>query len=395
MGFAPRRKEGMMNRMLYRVLLSLLTLFLTGCDSGFTKLGASDYGVVFSAMPRFVGGGLAGKVLEPGEMEFIWPWETVYRFDTSRQTIGWGGIGEGGTPGQIDYVETRTSDGNEVGLAISVQYHIDPKRIPYILQNVAVDDGGVRRLVEAISRADIRTHMNVLRTRDYFKPERTQTAIDCVEAALASRLEREGIIIDDVVYKDHRFERRFPDGRVDQSFQDQIDRTQAVKQQREQELKRVKTVVEKKKQELNEEQARYNRLINEAKGYKQQAMFRGDAHFKAKQNESEQIRAKGMAEVEGLKKQIEALSGPGGEALLRLALVRELLGSNPGFVIYNSSGEANLGLDIKRIDAGELLRAAGIAGIASEISQLPASPPPPPAEPLLPGVSLTPGVSTD
>ena len=67
----------------------------------------------------------------------------------------------------------------------------------------------------------------------------------------------------------------------------------------------------------------------------------------------------GQAEVEGLRKRIEALSGPGGEALLKTELVDHLTKNNPKFVILNTSNQAAGSVDLMRIDANDLLSRAG------------------------------------
>ncbi len=343
------------------LLLPLGALFsLSACDSGFQKIEASEHAVVFSAIPRFIGGGVRDKVLQPGEMEFVFPWESLYRLDTSLQSIAWGGVGSGDRKEVEDYVETRALDGNEVGLAITVQYHIIPEKVPYIIQNVGIDDLAIKSLVTAVARADIRTHMNVLNTRDFFSPEKRQSAVDQVKLALKGRLEPEGIAIDNVIYNDHRFERRLQDGTVDRSYQEQIDRTQAINQETQQEKKKIATVVESKKQEFSEAQALVNRRVQEAEGFKRQATLRGDGFLQAKKNEAEQVTALGTAEVEGLKKQIAALSGPGGRALLKLALVDQLLKGNSKFILLNNGKGGAGAIDINRVDSNDLLREAGI-----------------------------------
>ncbi len=323
--------------MIRRILLSFFVLTLSACQSGFQTMESSEHAIVFNALPRFVGGGIREKTLEPGEMEFIFPWQSLYRIDTSVQSISWGDVGRGDNKAVEDLVETRALDGNEVGLSIIVQYKINPKMLEHVVTKIGPSNDHVRRLVAAIARADIRTHMNMLRTRDFFSPNERQAAVVRVEEALKSRLEPEGIIISSVIYNDHRFERRLADGTFDRSYQEQIDKTQALNQETQQEKKKVAAVVERKKQEFNEEQARVNRVLEDVEGYKRQASLRGDAYFKAKENKAEQITAVGMAEVEGLKKQIAALSGPGGKALLRLTLVQALIANNPKFVLVNSA----------------------------------------------------------
>ncbi len=347
-------------------LLLILSLFITSaCDTGFEQLGTSEHAIIFSALPTFVGGGIKNKVAQPGEKVFVMPWDTLYRVETSIQSIGWGGKGYGSSAEQDNYIETRSLDGNEVGLAITVQYQVNPEQLAHVVKSVGSSDESIRNLISLCARADIRTHMNVLRTRDFFDPELRRKAVEQVKEALATRLQEEGIIIHDVIYYDHRFERRLENNQIDRTYQEQIDQTQATNQETEQEQKKIVTVIERKKQEYNEALARVNRISEEADGYKNQAISRGESFFQAKKNEAEQILAIGMAEVEGLKKQIAALSGPGGKALLRLSVAQALVQQSPRFVLMNTSG-GDKGIDLSRVDTNELMYQAGIFAGMSE-----------------------------
>jgi hypothetical protein len=329
----------------------LATVIILSVLSGCQKMEAGEYGVVFSALPPWLGGGVKESVIEPGEVQITMPWHTVYRVKSSDRSISWGAKGE------ENYVETRALDGNEVGLAITIQYAVDRKMAPLVVQRIGTEPDAVDRLVAAVARADIRTHMNILRTRDFFSPEKRQAAVSQVKVALQRRLEPEGVIIRDVIYNDHRFERRLESGVIDRSYQDQIERTQAINQEIEQEEKKVATVVEQKKKEANEAQARVNRVVEQVEGHKRQATIRGDAYLEAQKNQAEQVRALGMAEVEGLKKQVEALKGPGGRAILRLEIVKRLLSSDPRFVLLNSKSS---GVQVERMDSNELIRQLGV-----------------------------------
>ncbi len=350
---------------LSRIIFSLILIAgLAACDSGFQTLEAGEYGVKFAKLPPWGGGGVQNKVIEPGEKTFVMPWEDLYRIDTTIESISWGSRGSGNRPSVEDSVQTRTVDGNEVLLAITVQYHVDPKKVKHIIQYVAGEKDSIgeriRTLVSSVARADIRTHMNVLSTRDFFSQEQRQIALDRLREAMNARLIDEGIIIDSVIYNDHRFERVLSDGTVDDSYQQKIDQTQATNQETEQEIKRVSVVVEEKKIQFNEEQAKVNREIEEAKGRKDQATLRGDSYFKARSLESERVRVVGKEEIEGLKKRIEALQGPGGEALLKMEIAEEIIKANPKFFILNSGDGKEESLGVQRTDTNELLRQIGI-----------------------------------
>lgn len=352
------------------VLLSLLVLLvLSACDAGFKTVGDTEHAVLFRATPTwlpFYGGGLEKRVFEPGGTVFVLPWEQLYTLDTSLRTIGWGGVGQGNNLEVEDYVETRALDGNEVGLAMTVSYQVDPQMLPHVIERVGDSNEKLTELVAIVARADIRTHMNTLYTWDFANEGERRRAVEQVMKAMNKRLGPEGIIVRNVIYNAHRFERALGDGNYDRSYQEKIDQTQATNQETQQEKRKVAGVVEDKKRQYNEELARVNRVVAEAEGKKLQSTLRGDSYLQAKTIEADQVRQVGMSEVEGLKKRIAAWSGPGGEAMLRLELADYLTKNKPKFFLLNSPSEGKGGLDVTRIDANDLLRQSGIVSAISE-----------------------------
>ena len=344
------------------IMLSLVLAF-TGCNSGFQKMGAGEYGVKFRALPQILGGGIGRNVIYPGEMEFIYPWETVYRVDTTVQSIGWGGSNQGSNRSQADYIHTRAKDGNEVGLAINIQFHVRPEMVTHVVQYVGVDK--IKPLVAAVARADVRTHMNALNTSGFINPQERSAVLNAVKNAINHRLDREGITIDEVIYVDHRFERKLASGEVVDTYQQIIDTTQAKRQEVLREPKQRDAKVKEKERDYFDAQARVNKVLEEAKGYEAQAAAKGNNYLKEKQNIAEQILATGLAEVEGLKKQVAALSGDGGKALLRLSVARELANNKAKFVMLNTGDKTN-SFDINRVDTNDLIKQMGLATVAQE-----------------------------
>jgi len=348
---------------LFLILVSLQ--FATACT--WQSMEAGEYGVLFDELPRGIGGGVSDSIVGPGETRLVWVWQKLYRVDTTFQVIGWGDQGKGTNPRSADYVETRAQDGNEVGLAISIRYHVDPKRVRHVIQKVGQTNEEVRKLIAAVARADIRTHMNILNTRDFFRQDKRASAVEQVKHAMNARLEPEGIIIDAVIYTDHRFERSMGEGNApDSSYQKQIDETQAKNQETEREEKRRAAIVQQKGKEKEVEQARFNRQIESAKGFRRQAQKKGDSYLEAKKNEAAQIKTAGLNEVEAMKKRIEALSGPGGKALLRLDIAKALSKNKPNFVLLNSAGKGGSGIELNKVDTNKLLDQAGFFSAMNE-----------------------------
>lgn len=361
-------------RTFFRVLALASVLFLCACQ----KMESTEYGVRFRKLPTFFFGGVASKVIAPGETTPVLPWDSIYRFDTSIKDLSWGrGPGEGGAAQGDDlrrgYVHTRALDGNEVALAMTIRYRVlpDPEKLRLLVTQVTTSDEGVQELVSAVGRADMRTAMNALTTDKFLDEAERYRAVDAARAEMQRRLEPLGIEILRVNLDDFRFERVGRDGTVDTSYQDKLTEIQKLHQDTEREGSRIATVKAKKAQELNNAAAVVNRQVAEADGYKAQAMVRGDSYYEAKSNEAEALLAAGKAEVTGIIERIAALSGPGGEAILRLELARHLLQSNPQFVLMGEGG-GNSSMEVRRVDTNELLQQMGLLDALRQDSRTPA-----------------------
>lgn len=346
-----------------------LVCALSGCDSGFKTMNVGEYGAVFSALPpmEVMGrklGGMQKRVLLPAETEFIFPWETLYRFDTSIQTLDWGAVGEGSDAKTEDHIYMRSADGNEVALAVAIQYHVIPEKVPHVIQYVGPTADDVRRSVSAIARADIRTQMNALLTRDiYSRESKLKTkAIAQVERALRARLEPEGIAVDAFIYKIHRFSRLKSDGKVDDSYQQLLEQTQAKEQETEQEVKRRFALEKEYEQKYQVAEGEVNRRVQIAEGQRNAMKRRGELYLDAQQSRASAVLETGRAEAEGIQKKIEALSGPGGEKLVQREIIKELVKAKPRFIILGGKDGGSSKVDFQRIDMNDLIRQAGFFG---------------------------------
>ena len=335
--------------------LALLAVVFSGCQ----QMGPTEYGLRFRRLPPFLGGGVSKTTIAPAQIAILWPWDSIYRFDTSVRDVSWGS-GKSDSTDAGSFVHTRALDGNEVALAVTVRYRISTEadKLVKLLEEVGISDDEIRDLVVSVGRAEIRTKMNALRTAEFLDEKSRYEAVDSVKSAMVSRLGPYGIEVQRVSLDGYKFERILRDGAVDSSYQEKLTEIQKLREDTEREKLRIDTIRAKKQQEFNETQAVVNRRVAEAEGYKKQAGLRGEAYYEARANESKAITAQGKAEVEGLIEQINALSGPGAEAILKLELAKSLIKSNPKFVVLGSSSGGN-GIDVKRLDTNELLSQLG------------------------------------
>lgn len=341
-----------------------LALFLacSGCQlDPFEVLGSTEHGVKFSALPPLLGGGVEERVYGPKQKVLMMPWERLYRMDTSLQSLSWGEAGEGDNKDVQDFVHTRAIDGNEVALAMTVTYRVVPEKLSYVIQHVGVSTEDIRRLVTTLARADIRTQMNFLRTEDFATAER-QKKVEEVKGRMNAQLLPEGIEIVEVIYEKGLFYRQRADGTTDSSYQDQMNETEQTHQRTEQERNRLKTVEEEMKQKFTVAEGEFFRVREQADGQLRQAEQRAVAKFDALKRDADRVQAVGLSEIEGMKREIAALSGPGGRAIVRREIAKGLEQNDPRMIVLSESNHGGSGsIDVNRLDTNEIIRQLGLA----------------------------------
>ena len=342
--------------------LLLLCVMLSGCNNWFQKMEETEHGIIFRNLPPFLGGGISNNVVSPGELVFLFPWDTIIRLNTASQDVT---LGEGGEDQKElgDFLFTRALDGNEVALRTTIRYQVssDSKELRRVVQQVGTSDDAVRLLVVATGRARIRTEMNALTTANFIDETRRYEAVREVETKVRETLGKHGIKVLAVILDRFEFARLLADGTVDKEYQEKLNETQRTREQTERERLRIDTIRAEGQQRFNQAQAVVNRQIEEAKGAKRQAETRGAAFLQAKGNEADAILVRGRAEVEGMMEKINALSGPGGQAILRLEVAKALRASNPRFVLLNEAqGGTAASLGVNRVDVNQLLQQAGV-----------------------------------
>jgi regulator of protease activity HflC (stomatin/prohibitin superfamily) len=271
---------------------------------------------------------------------------------------------------QGEDVHTRARDGNEAALKLTVRYRINqnPESLVRLAQEVATDVERIRELVVASIRSDIRTSMNHLKTSEFRDDKKRNEAVDEARSVSSKRLAAWGIDLEDITLKQYRFVRLLEGGAEDTSYQDRLREIQEREQDIEGERSRIDTMKAKKETEFLQAESIYNQRLSEAKGYREQAILGADAYFTTRENEARAILAEGLAEIEGMKKQLAALSGPGGQQLLKLEVARQLVKGAPRFVALGERKGG--GLDIARTDTNQLLQQLGVVEhVASDVAK--------------------------
>jgi len=320
--------------------------------------------------------GVEQKVYAPGSTYFFMPfindWHT---FDTRLNNLEMSAATmQGDRPGRDDLV-FKTVDGNDIGLDVIISYRIDPTKAPMILQDVATDDRMLKdNIVRTVARSKPRDIFGGLNTEQfYIAEERTRKSEEAVKV-LNEILSPYGVIVERVSTKDYRF---------NPEYQKAIEEKKVAEQKAQKLKSEVKAATEEYRKKLEEARGEIAKIKAEADGEYSRAVIEADAYYAQQLNIAKAIEAEGRAEAEGILRMNEALSQPGGAAMVKLDIAKALLGKRIALLPIGSGN----GFDIRQTDINSLLQLYGVQGLAAQkpaASAAPAQPAPAPSVPPAP-----------
>ena len=347
-------------------LLGALTISCTGCKM--KQLGSTDFGMKVTHLPDPFGGpsDKESDIVQPGQLVFYPPWVTIYTMDTQLQSYTWAGLGKGDTPNTDERINTRASDGNEVHLGMTVQYHLMPTKIHDFLWLLGQGDKEAKEAVQNWCRSHIRTYLGLLQTEQFYDNTQRYEKCDLAKASLNRELEFFGVHIDKVIFDEHTFAPK---------YQELIDKAKQAEQNAQGKANEVKTKEADWKMQFQKACGDFNQLVAEANGRKRQKIATADAYFTAKENDSKAVMAAGEAEVAGIQKQITALRQPGGENIVRLEYGKALLESPARFIVLPGNGNGNgSGFNLTTTNNNDLLKTMGMLSLAPKPQPSPETP---------------------
>lgn len=331
-----------MSKHILSLILLAPLLLLCGC----TKMESREYGVRFWKAPSWLGGGVSKRVFAPGEVAIDFPLlAELYTFDTGVREVSWGSD-------NVEPLHTRAHDGNEVALAITVSYRIQPsaKELVALVMRVGTSNTEIERFVRLSSEAFIRTYSNELRSAEYINDRSRYETMDRVRQELQGWMKPFGIDVLRLSLDRFRF---------DDDYEGMLNEIQRQMEETEREKARIATVVAQKEQEMNNMRAKVNQILEEAKGFRSQSQTRADNYFLAKSNEASGILAAGQASAEGLQKKIAALAGPGGRELVKIELAKEIAKGEPKYFVMEGEKDTQ-GVSVRRLDSNVILQQLGL-----------------------------------
>jgi len=320
-------------------------LFLIYCPH---QTRSTEVGVRVVMWSPFVKSGVVNQVYAPGATYFFPPiineW---YVFDTKLQNMEMTASESGSRRGKDDLV-FKTVDGNDIALDVIIAYRLDPAKAPDLLQRVGRNNREVEeKLVRPITRNLTREIFGELKTEDFYVAYKRTEKAELVKDALNKDLGPYGIIIENVLPKDYRF---------NAAYQRAIEEKKVADQMVERFKSEAKATVEEYNQRVQQEQGEVNKMVASADGVFAQAKIAADAYYAQQGMIAKAIEAEGRAQAQGIEKMVEALNSSGGKTMVKIKLAEALAGKKI-FLLPLSDGGS---IDLKTTNVNDLLRVYGM-----------------------------------
>lgn len=328
----------------------LLLALATGCvphDTGSTEVGVRTAKLALLGDP-----GVVKDVYASGGTYFFPPVVNDWNvFDVGVQNLHMTReINTGAREGD-DSLHFKTHDGNDISVDVTVAWHIDGTKVTYILQFVGPDTKAVEeRLVRPVVRTVLRDVLNELRSEQYYDAAlRFQKAEKAREAA-NHYLNAEGVVIDNVLLGEHKFNPAYEQVIKDKTVAEQ----EAARLRSETEAAR-----EQRRRELEVAKGQVNQTIEVARGDASKKKLDADARYFERERDAQALVAEARARTEGLKAQARALSGAGGRNLVKIQVAKALKGKP---IVFLPSG----GSDLRTTNMNRLLEQYGLLAASGQ-----------------------------
>jgi len=321
------------------LLLAALTAVASGCTCHSTD--ANEVGVLTRKLAPFGKKGVQDESYAPGGTYFfpaiITDWHV---FETKLQNLRM--VKTADEPGGD--VEFKTMDGNDISVDVTVAWRIDPTRAPYILQRVGESTADVQeRLVRPASRAYVRDALNPLKSEDFYAADKRFAAAETARTLLSTALNPEGVIVEQVILGEHRF---------NPAYEEVIKEKKLAEQNAERLRSEASAAGEEAKRNLESARGRVSQQLAAAAGDLAKAKLAADAQFIKAKNEGEAILAEARSRAQGIEKENAAMAGAGGRTMVKLRIAEALKGKR---IILVPAGR---GANLQTLDVNQLINAA-------------------------------------
>ena len=304
---------------------------VSGCSCHST--GANEVGVLTRKIAPFCKVGVQDETYPPGGTYFFAPFTTDWNtFESKLQNLRL-------VKDDNDDVEFKTVDGNDISVDIIVAWRIDPARASYLLMKVGESTEDLEaRLVRPGVRAYVRDALNKLKSEEFYEADRRFKAAEEGRVLLAGALNPEGIIVEQVILGEHRFNPEY----------EAVIRDKKLAEQNAEKLKsEALAAAEASKRNLEAAKGQVAQQIAGVAGLLAQAKLTADSSLVQSQNEAEAILIEARANAQAIEKRNEALAGAGGRTMVKLKIAEALSGKR--IVMLPAKGANIQTLDVNQL----------------------------------------------
>ncbi len=333
---------------------ALLSLSLIGCLPYST--GSTEVGVRIAKLGIFESRGVVPDPYPPGTTTFFLPvindW-IVYDLALQNMAMTRAGAAVGDREGD-DSLHFKTVDGNDINVEITVVWSVIPEKVGYLAQFVGSDTAMVGdRLVRPVSRTVVRDVLNELASEEFYDAGRRFEKAEEATTVLNHYLNNEGVRINEVLLGEHKFNTAYEGVIRDKKVAEQ----DAARLESETEAAR-----EQMRRELEVAKGEVNQTIEQAMGEATKKKISTDALYFQRQRQAEAILSERKARAQGISEQAKALSGSGGQAMVKLKTAEALAGKPIVFVPTS-------GMDLRTTDMNALLQSYGVVTATQKKSE--------------------------
>ncbi|MGD2272056.1 MAG: SPFH domain-containing protein [Desulfobacterales bacterium] len=341
--------------MKHRIILFFLTtalLFTQACV--FHTTGETEVGVRTKKLAFIGKKGVEDKVYAPGSTYFFLPYiNDWHTFDTKLQNLEMTFEKGRGDRKSRDDLLFKTIDGNDISLDVIIAYQIDPSKAPYILQYVATDNKSLReKIVRTVARSKPRDVFGELKTEEFYVANKREFQAQRAKDILQEILGPMGVMVISVLTKDYRF---------NEEYQKAIEDRKIADQQAEKNKSAQRAATEEYKRKLEQAKGEVNKMIAKVDGEYLQAKIESDAYYQKQQLLAKAITAEGVAQAKGIREMNKALTGIGGEALVKLKIADALQGKRI-LLLPVSEG----GMNLRTMDMNQLIQTLGVRSLSGK-----------------------------
>jgi regulator of protease activity HflC (stomatin/prohibitin superfamily) len=313
------------------LIIAFALMSFSGCTCHSTS--ANEVGVLTRKVAPFGKKGVQDEVFAGGGTYFFAPFITDWNtFETKLQNLRM-------VKESQDDVEFKTVDGNDIEVDVIVAWRIDPAQAPHLLMKVGESTTDIEdRLVRPSVRAYVRDALNKLKSEEFYEADRRFKAAEEGRVLLSGALKDEGIIVEQVILGEHRFNPEY----------EAVIREKKLAEQNAEKLKsEALAAAEASKRNLEAAKGQVAQQIAVVQGRLAQVKLDADSTLIQKQNEAEAILIEAKANAQAIEKRNQALAGAGGKTMVKLKIAEALQGKR--IVLVPSKGANIQTLDVNQL----------------------------------------------